>query len=238
MADRRSLQRALSGTMRGGASCARLRMTVTARPLVMPRRERLMARLDDAKSTAARMYDLLASSYNHIVPFFTDFGEQLVVEARVQDGERVLDVATGQGACLIPAAAAVGPTGAVVGIDISEGMIEVLDRSINSAGLSQVEVELMDAEALTFEDCSFDVVTCAFALFHLDRARVLAEFARVLKPGGRVAFSTFDNDALGYPWFAEVVAPFLPADGPPPDAAARVLHIDQDELVGQLHEAG
>ena len=93
-----------------------------------------MAQLDDAKSITARMYDLLASSYNHIVPFFTDFGEQLVAEARVEDGERVLDVATGQGACLIPAAAAVGPTGAVVGIDISEGMIEVLDRSINGGG--------------------------------------------------------------------------------------------------------
>jgi len=197
-----------------------------------------MAQLDEAKSRTARMYDLLASSYNHIVPFFTDFGEQLVAEASVQEGERVLDVATGQGACLIPAAAAVGPTGAVVGIDISAGMIEVLDRSINAAGLRQVDVELMDAEALTFEDCSFDVVTCAFALFHLDRVRVLPGFARVLKPGGRAAFSTFDNDALGYPWFAEVVAPFLPAEGPQPDAAARVLHIDQDELVGQLHDAG
>ena len=197
-----------------------------------------MAQWYDAKSTTTQMYDRMASSYNHLVPFFTDFGELLVAEARVREGERVLDVATGQGACLIPAATAVGPTGAVVGIDLSEGMIDVLHRLINAAGLSQVDVELMDAEALTFEDCSFDVVTCAFALFHLDRVRVLPEFARVLRPGGRVAFSTFDNEALGYPWFGEVVAPFLPADGPQPDAAARVLHIDQDELVAQLHEAG
>ena len=50
-----------------------------ARPFDIPRREWLMAQLDEAKSTTARMYDLLASSYNHIVPFFTDFGEQLVV---------------------------------------------------------------------------------------------------------------------------------------------------------------
>ena len=130
-------------------------------------------------------------------------------------------MATGQGACLIPAAAAVGPTGAVVGIDISEGMIEVLDRSIDAAGLSQVDVEVMDAEALTFDDCSFDVVTCAFALFHLDRVRVLPSLRVYSSPVGRVAFSTFDNDTLGYPWFADVVAPFLPADAPPPDARQR-----------------
>jgi O-methyltransferase/aklanonic acid methyltransferase len=175
--------------------------------------EAAVPELDDAKATTARFYDLLASSYNQIVPFFTYFGEKLVAAAGIGEGDRVLDVATGQGACLVPAAEAVGSSGDVVGIDISEQMIEVLERSIADARLNHVQVRLMDAEALTFEDCSFDVVTCAFALFHLDRVRVLPEFARVLKPGGRVTFSTFDNDALGYPWFGEVVAPFLTADG-------------------------
>jgi O-methyltransferase / aklanonic acid methyltransferase len=67
--------------------------------------------VDDAKSATARVYDVLSSSYNQIVPFFTYFGERLVAAAGISAGDRVLDVATGQGACLIPAATAVGPSG-------------------------------------------------------------------------------------------------------------------------------
>ena len=194
---------------------------------------------DDAKSATARGYDVLSSSYNQIVPFFTYFGERLVVAAGIGEGDRVLDVATGQGACLIPAAAAVGPSGAVVGIDISEQMLDVLARSIGGAGLRHVRVQLMDAEALTFDDGSFDAVTCAFAVFHFpDRVRALAGFARVLKPGGTIAFSTFANDSLGYPWFGDVVADFLPDDAEAADAARQYLHIDTDEFHDQLRSVG
>ena len=97
----------------------------------------------------------------------------------------------------------------------------------------------MDAEALTFEDCSFDAVTCTFAVFHFpDRVRALAGFARVLKPGGTIAFSTFANDSLGYPWFGDVVAGFLPDDAESADAARQYLHIDTDEFHDQLRSVG
>jgi O-methyltransferase/aklanonic acid methyltransferase len=197
-----------------------------------------VAGLDDARSATARSYDELSPSYNQIIPFFTYFGERLVSAARISEGHRVLDVATGQGACLIPAAVAVGPSGAVVGIDISEQMIEVLNRSIDRAGLRHVQVELMDAESLTFDDSSFDAVTCAFAIFHLDRMRALAEFARVLQPGGTIAFSTFPNDSLGYPWFGDVVAEFLGDDRAPADAPRQYLHVDTDEFHDQLRSVG
>jgi O-methyltransferase/aklanonic acid methyltransferase len=195
--------------------------------------------LDDANSATARTYDVLASSYNRIVPFFTYFGERLVAAAGISEGDRVLDVATGQGACLLPAAAIVGPGGAVVGIDISAQMIDALKRSIDHAGLRHVRVQLMDAEALTFDDGSFDALTCAFAVFHFsDRARALAGFARVLRSGGKIAFSTFSNDSLGYPWFGDVVADFLPDDGVPADPARQYLHIDVDEFHDQLRSVG
>jgi O-methyltransferase/aklanonic acid methyltransferase len=198
-----------------------------------------LTHLDDVKSGIARIYDAMSSSYNQIVPFFTYFGERLVGAAGIGEGERVLDVATGQGACVIPAAAAVGASGAVVGIDISRQMIDVLSRSIADAGLRHVRVELMDAEALTFDERSFDAVTCAFAVFHFPaRMRALAEFARVLKPGGTIAFSTFANDSLGYPWFSDVVADFLPDDGVPADAVRGFVHIATDEFHDQLRAVG
>jgi ubiquinone/menaquinone biosynthesis C-methylase UbiE len=194
---------------------------------------------DDAKSATARTYDVLSSSYNQIVPMFTYFGERLVVAAGIGEGDRVLDVATGQGACLIPAAAAVGPSGSVVGIDISEQMLDVLARSIDGAGLRHVRVQLMNAESLTFDDGSFDALTCAFAVFHFPhRVRALAEFARVLRPGGTIAFSTFANDSLGYPWFSDVIAEFLPDDSETAHAAREYLHVDTDEFHDQLRAVG
>jgi ubiquinone/menaquinone biosynthesis C-methylase UbiE len=97
----------------------------------------------------------------------------------------------------------------------------------------------MDVDALTFADRSFDVITCGFGLFFFpDRMHALTELARVLEPGGTVAFSTFADDALGYPWFADVAAPFLPDDGVPTDAARRFLHIDAQELHQQLRRSG
>jgi len=195
--------------------------------------------VDDVKSRTAQMFDAMSSSYDAIVPFFAEFGELLVDAAGVEPGDRTLDVATGTGACLIPAARAVGDRGVAVGIDLSEGMLEQLRRASRAAGLEHVRVELMDAEHIEFPDESFDVVTCAFAVFLFpDRPRALGEFARVLRPGGTVAFSTFANDALGYPWFAEVVAPFLPDDGPPADAAQRFLHMDPDAFAAGLREVG
>jgi ubiquinone/menaquinone biosynthesis C-methylase UbiE len=195
--------------------------------------------IDDVKVGIARMYDEASSTYNQVIPVHTYFGERLVAAAGVGEGDHVLDVATGQGACLIPAAGAAGATGSVVGIDLSREMLEVLNRSITASGLDHLRTEVMDAEALRFDDHSFDVVTCAFAVFFFpDRPRALGEMVRVLKPGGRVALSTFANDALGYPWFSEVVAPFLPDDGVPPDAARRFLHIDTDEFHQQLRRAG
>jgi ubiquinone/menaquinone biosynthesis C-methylase UbiE len=194
---------------------------------------------DDVKAGVARMFDEMSGSYDQIVPLHTYFGARLVAAAGVDAGDRVLDVATGPGVCAIPAAAAVGAQGTVVGIDLSAEMIDRLSAAIAVSGLDHVHAKVMDAEALTFDDRSFDVVTCGFALFFFpDRMRALAEFARMLEPGGRIAFSTFANDALGYPWFVEVVTPYLPDDGVPRDAAARFLHVDIDELHEQLRRSG
>jgi ubiquinone/menaquinone biosynthesis C-methylase UbiE len=163
---------------------------------------------DAEKARTAGMFDQLSSTYGEIVPFFSYFGERLVAAAGVAEGAAVLDVASGLGACLLPAAAIVGEDGRVVGVDISGEMVDALNRAIETSGCRNANVQLMDAEALRFADDSFDSVTCAFAVFFFpDRVRALSEFARVLKPGGTVALSTFADETLGYRWFADVIAP-------------------------------
>ena len=100
----------------------------------------------------------------------------------VAPGRRVLDVATGPGV----AAAAMRSRGAVVvGVDVSPGMIALAQRI-----QPDIEFQVSDAAALSFREASFDAVVCNFAIGHFPEPEVaLAECARVLAPGGRLAFS-------------------------------------------------
>jgi ubiquinone/menaquinone biosynthesis C-methylase UbiE len=104
----------------------------------------------------------------------------------------VLDVATGKGAVLLPAARRVGSKGHVTGIDLSGEILKEAKRAVRADGLTNVELRKMDAEHLEFPDHAFDVVTCAFALFLFpDTEAALREMYRVCKPGGYVAITSF-----------------------------------------------
>lgn len=119
--------------------------------------------------------------------FFGHFGKRLVDFAKIDSGTRILDVATGKGAVLIPAAQIVGSSGKIVGVDLSQGMLNEL---ANRVSLPWVELQQMDAEALDFPDQSFDVLFCSFAIFFFSNiGKALSEFKRVLKPGGKLAMS-------------------------------------------------
>jgi ubiquinone/menaquinone biosynthesis C-methylase UbiE len=106
---------------------------------------------------------------------------------------RLLDVATGPG---FVAAAAATRGARVVGIDFSAPMV-ARARKLNPA----VEFQEGDAEALSFPDGSFDAVVMNFGILHLALPeRAMSEAARVLKPGGRFAFTTWakPEEAVGY----------------------------------------
>lgn len=103
-------------------------------------------------------------------------------------GERVLDVASGTGLVGFRAAEAVGPSGEVVGTDISGEMVETARRIAAERILANVSFERADAEQLPFEDETFDAVLCSLGLMYVpDPGRALAEMHRLLKPGGRAA---------------------------------------------------
>jgi SAM-dependent methyltransferase len=111
--------------------------------------------------------------------------EPLLDAAGVGDGTRLLDVATGPG---YGASRAAERGADAVGIDIAEAMVTLAGRL--HPGL---EFRRADAEALPFDDASFDAVVGNFVMLHLGRPeRAAAEFVRVVRAGGRVALTVWD----------------------------------------------
>ena len=84
-------------------------------------------------------------------------------------------------------------SGEVVGIDFAEEMVRAANEKAAGLGIAP-RVRIMDAENVEFPDGYFDRVLCGFGImFFPDQARALAEFRRVLKPGGRLALSTWQT---------------------------------------------
>jgi ubiquinone/menaquinone biosynthesis C-methylase UbiE len=126
----------------------------------------------------------------YLVPaLFREGAEQLVRCAGIQPGERVLDVGCGTGIVARIAAEHTGESGDVEGVDINPGMLDVA-RSIAEQTHPQIRWQQVAAEDLPFARSTFDAVLSqqAFQFFD-DRDAALKEMHRVLRPGGRLAFS-------------------------------------------------
>ena len=126
---------------------------------------------------------------------------QMLDLARIQPGQRILDVAAGAGEPAVSAAERVGCSGYVLATDISEGIVELALQVARERGLEQVEARAMDGEKLDLPGESFDVVLCRLGLMYMPQpVTALCEWRRVLKGGGRVAaavFSTPDRNPWG-----------------------------------------
>ncbi len=110
--------------------------------------------------------------------------------ADLHEGEVVLDLGSGAGADVLISARRVGGTGRAIGIDMTDEMLELARRNATEAGVQNVEFVRGYLEELPLQDESVDVVisNCVINLSG-DKPRVLAEAARVLRPGGRFAVS-------------------------------------------------
>lgn len=132
-----------------------------------------------------RVYSRLSSHYDLLFDkVFQSGREEAVRVLELAGGERVLEVGVGTGLAL-----PLYPKNVeVVGIDLSEGMLEEARERITRLGLRHATVLKMDASAIQFEDDTFDAVFAPYVMSVVaDPKRVLSEMKRVCRPGGRLA---------------------------------------------------
>ena len=148
--------------------------------------------LTDFKQATRAMW--AAGDYARFAPLVAEVGERLVQRVGVRPGDAVLDVACGTGNVAIPAARA---GGRVTGVDLTP---EHFPAARSRATAADVAIDWVegDAEALPFEDDSFDVVLSSFGCMFAPRHAVAAaELARVLRPDGRLGVSAFADRGAG-----------------------------------------
>lgn len=135
----------------------------------------------------------IAGDFGEIAKSIEAGAEEFVARLDLKPGIRVLDVACGTGNLAIPAAKAGAD---VTGIDIAPNLIEQAKERAESEGLKAV-FEVGDAEALPYEDASFDVVMTMFGAMFAPRPYVTAaELKRVCKPGGLIAMANWTPEAF------------------------------------------
>jgi len=187
--------------------------------------------------TAPEVYE------RELVPAVFGVWAPILVElAHPRLGERVVDVACGTGIVARIAAGRVGPTGAVVGVDLNPGMLGVARSTVSTDSWSGAPLQWQEASAdkLPFPDKSFDIAYCQLGLqFFADRAAALREMHRVLFSEGRLVLMVWRGirESPGFDALAKSLEQHV---GP---AAAAIMRApfglsNADELAALVRAAG
>ncbi len=171
------------------------------------------------KEQVAKMFDTISGNYdnlNRVISFGIDIKWRKKVLALVAktNPDTILDIATGTGDLAILMAQT--NANKIIGLDISEGMLEVGKKKISSKNLSNtIEMILGDSENMPFEDNYFDAITVAFGVRNFETLeKGLKEILRVLKPNGIfVILETSVPDKTpykqGYNFYSKNILPFI-----------------------------
>jgi len=171
------------------------------------------------KEQVAQMFDTISGNYdnlNRVISFGIDVKWRKKVLRLVSETnpETILDIATGTGDLAILMAQTKAKK--IIGLDISEGMLEVGTKKIQEKNLSgTIEMVLGDSENMPFEDSYFDAITVAFGVRNFEHLKTgLTEILRVLKPGGIfVILETSVPDKTpykqGYNFYSKNILPLI-----------------------------
>ncbi len=154
------------------------------------------------KEQVAHMFDNIAGSYdrlNHVLSAGIDIGwrKKAILQLKKDKPQRILDVATGTGDMAIMSYGLLKPE-KIVGIDISEQMLELGKKKVEKQGLtSSIDLQRGDSETIKFADNSFDAVMVAFGVRNFENLEMgLKEMLRVLKPGGKLVVLEFSRPRI------------------------------------------
>jgi ubiquinone/menaquinone biosynthesis C-methylase UbiE len=149
--------------------------------------------LRQAKAKAAAAYDAAADHFDdEPLAFWDGIGRRTVERLALATGAKVLDVGCGTGASALPAAAAVGPNGSVIGVDLSARLLDRAREKAKARGLSNIEFRLADMTSLGYPDDRFDAVVSVFSIFFVpDMEGLVRELWRMVRPGGKLAVTTW-----------------------------------------------
>ncbi len=148
------------------------------------------------KKSVAELYSRRSRSYDRS-EWHDRMARNIVDYAEIKSGSKVLDIATGTGMVAFYAASKTGSDGAVIGIDISEGMIQISNTKLKSSEFSNIKFEIGDGETLAYEDKSFDYIFCGSVLIWMtDLQSALVHWRSKLKDTGKVGFHAFSENAF------------------------------------------
>ena len=189
----------------------------------------------DTHTDIAAVYTAAADTFDTLA-FWHHFGRRTVERLTLPAGGRVLDLCCGSGASALPAAEAVGPTGSVLGIDITKALVEQARQRAAAAGLRHAAFQCSSVESLSFPAASFDAEISVFGLFFItDMSGLLSRAWEWLAPGGVLAVTTWGEDVLapGEALFQEAVEREAPSVHAPGHAA----RLDTPEKVAGVFTA-
>ena len=170
--------------------------------------------------------------------YWPHFGRRLVEVANIKVGAHVLDIGSGRGTSVLPAAAQVGPGGLVVGIDNWDALVRGLYLEIKRHRLDNAKVVKMDAQKLGFKRESFDYVLSGFAYCFFS----LGDVYPLLKKGGEIVLSfwAWQEDTE---WMGTMVHRILPEElcdmddettAPTGDGRPRVYYMSTEQGIRNL----
>ena len=170
-------------------------------------------------------WDKIAEKFDIWLPQLAPVGEAMLQALGAQNGDYILDVASGTGEPALTLARRT-PNATILGIDSAAGMANVAQNKVIKEGLNNISFQTMPAENMAFVDETFDRLLCRFGVMLFDNAmQGLKEMHRVLKNSGRFSLAVWSTPEtmLSLYWTYEVFKNRIPEDYYPPLAKVTSL---------------